>query len=73
MTIWDGDVPTTYKKVWDPEEEEWVYVPEEDVPTTWKEGVPATGDSGLVWAGAALLSGGILAAVLLLKKKDKKH
>lgn len=32
FTVPDEDVPTVYVRVWDPEEEEWAYMPDEDVP-----------------------------------------
>lgn len=32
VTIPDGDVPRTYVRVWDPQKEEWVYLPEDEVP-----------------------------------------
>lgn len=43
ITIWENGVPKTYVKIWDPEKEEWVYVPDGEVPL-WNK-VPQTGDA----------------------------
>ncbi len=32
LTIEEDGVPQTYVRVWDPEGEDWIYVPDEDVP-----------------------------------------
>ena len=58
MTILEDDVPTTYVKVPDPEnEEEFVYIPEDDVPLFGFE-IPETGDSGrtVLWAALSAVS-----------------
>lgn len=57
ITIVEDGVPKTYIKIWDPENEEWVYIPEEDVPLNNLE-IPETGDSSALWA--ALAAGSLL-------------
>lgn len=42
ITIMEDDVPRTYIKVWDPETEEFVYLPEDEVPLASM--LPQTGD-----------------------------
>ncbi len=76
ITIMEDGVPKTYVKVWDPRIDEWVYIPEEDVPL-W--GFPLTGDNSHLglWL---ILSGASFAGILFLwtgrdkeisrKKKD---
>ena len=68
ITIWDEGVPKTYIKVWDPENEEWIYVPENEVPL-WG---PRTGDTSLreLWTVLSVLSLSGLAALKFMKKKD---
>lgn len=55
ITIWEDGVPKTYIKIWQPEEEEWVYIPAEDVPLGQ---TPKTGDpnSTGLWMLLALCS-----------------
>lgn len=76
VTIWDDDVPRTYVKVWDPEDEEWEWIPEEDVPLM-SLNIPDTGDTNAVvrWG---LLTLAALAGVVVLfftelraKRRDK--
>ncbi len=64
ITIDEDGVPKTYRKVWDPETEEWVYIEDEDV--------PLTGDTSrtALWAVLALAS---LAGVALLRRKPGKR
>lgn len=63
----------TYVKVWDEELEEWVYLPEEEVPLSGQE-VPQTGDESKLWLWG-LLSLAALAglAFVLLKKPGQKQ
>ena len=58
-------------KVWDPENEVWIYIPEEDVPL-WNK-VPQTGDESRteLWAALAAASLCGLAGLTLLAKKRK--
>ncbi len=73
VTIYDGDTPTTYFRVQDPETEEYVYVPEEDVPLAvmYDDEVPKTGDNSHWLMVICLLSlGGITA---LLAKGSRKN
>lgn len=83
VTIWENGVPTTYVKLWDPEKEKWVYIPETKVPTTGKgtpttttipriSRVPKTGDAGGPWGAliAAALSGFGALRLPFWKKKD---
>ena len=46
ITIEEDGVPKTYKKVWDEEKEEYVYILEEDVPLADRTS-PQTGETGL--------------------------
>ena len=68
ITILDDGVPKTYVKVWDPAEEEWVYILEEDVPLM--DMVPRTGDISPLWYLTTLLSACGL-AFLVLRKKNR--
>lgn len=45
ITIYENDVPKTYRKVWDPVDEEWEYILDEDVPLDY---IPATGEAPVV-------------------------
>lgn len=65
VVIMDGDVPLTFIKVWNPETEEYEYIPDEDVPlgTLPGEPSPQTGETcgvGLALS-AVLAAGGVLA------------
>ncbi len=78
ITIWDDDIPTTYVKWWDPEAEEWVYIPENEIPLMNMEPdpeptVPATGDGILFWllASGASLTG--LTVVRNLRRKEDEE
>lgn len=65
VVIMDGDVPLTFIKVWNPETEEYEYIPDEDVPLGSLPGErsPQTGEthSGSLALAAALAAGGVLA------------
>ena len=65
-------MPRTYIKVWDPENEEWVYIPEEDVPRI-DMNVPRTGDNTHIalWGTLAVLSGAGLTALVVTDKTRK--
>ena len=66
ITIEEDGVPKTYKKVWDPVDEEWEWILDEEVPLA-----PMTGDSGcaLLWTALFAASG---AGLALLGRKKKK-
>lgn len=69
ITIMEDGVPRTYVKVWDPRIDEWVYIPEEEVPL-W--GFPATGDNSdsILWI---ILSAASFAGILFLwADRDKE-
>lgn len=73
VTIWVDGVPKTYKKIWDPEKEEWVYVLDEEPPLANLDVTPPTGDpsrTGL-WALLNGLSLAGAAAVLTGSRKKK--
>ncbi|MCI9677731.1 MAG: Cys-Gln thioester bond-forming surface protein [Oscillospiraceae bacterium] len=76
VTILEDDVPTTYVKVPDPEnEEEFVYIPEDDVPLFGFE-IPETGDSGrtVLWAALSAVSlTGIVVLSLPSRKKEEEE
>lgn len=69
VTIFDGDVPRTYIKMWDPELEEWVYVPEDEIPLANMTS-PQTGDMDYTGAGWTVLLAA--AGVVFLVKRTKK-
>lgn len=86
FTIWDDDIPTTYFRVWDEEEEEWVWVPQ--IPTgaasappetaqpetAPPETVPPTGDGGGTgaWMLLCAASAAGLAALCLEERRKKR-
>lgn len=73
VTIIEDEVPTTYVKVQAPETEEFMYIPEEDVPLYGFE-IPETGDNGqtVLWAAlsAASLTG--IAVLTVTRKKEEE-
>ena len=73
VTVVDEDVPLTYVKTWDPEEEEYVYVPEEDVPLA--DVTPETGDSSETarWAFLCLMSAAGLAVLRSVEPRKKEE
>ena len=70
IIIEEDGVPKVYKKVWDPEQEEYVYILDEDVPlvTSPRTGVTGNGSSAALPAAAAVLGLGGLAALAKGKK-----
>ena len=68
ITIIEDDVPKDYKKVWDDEEEEWVYIPEDDIPL-----VPKTGEATNFWPYLTLLSAGGLLYLLIDELKKSRR
>ena len=73
VTVEEDGVPKTYVKVWDPEEEEWVYIPEDEVPLADQS--PKTGDSSRTALWAALAAGSLCGLAMVLpaprKRKDQ--
>ncbi|MCI8948939.1 MAG: Cna B-type domain-containing protein [Lachnospiraceae bacterium] len=71
FTIWDGDVPKTYVKVWNPETEEFMWIPEEEVPLSGM--LPKTGDTshGVLWIFIAILSLCGIGALLFVKARRR--
>ena len=67
ITIIEDGVPKSFEKVWDDEEEEWVYIPEDDVPR-----VPMTGDPFNVWPYVTILSAAGLFYLLVIEPKKAK-
>lgn len=69
ITILEEGVPKTYVKVWEPVIEEWIYIPEEEVPL-W--GSVATGDGNVpgVWL---IVAGMALAGVLFLRETERRN
>lgn len=63
IIIEEDGVPKVYKKVWDPEQEEYVYILDEDVPlvTSPRTGVTGNGSSAALPAAAVLGLGGLAA------------
>ena len=75
ITIWEDGVPKTYFKVWDPENEEYVYLQEEDIPLSWLDATPKTGDNSMttLWAALAALSlGGLVLLRFVPESKSAK-
>lgn len=70
ITIWEDGVPTTYVRIWDPEKEEYVYVPEDEVPLGYLE-VPETGEGFGFWKLSTLLSLLGLATLRFGRKKEE--
>ncbi len=64
-------MPKTYVKVWDPENEAWIYIPEEDVPL-WNK-VPKTGDGSRTELWAALAAASLCGAAALNLRKKKSN
>ena len=68
VVITDEDVPLSYSKIWEPEEEEYTYILDEEPPLANRTS-PQTGVSGtdstaaLALAAAALCVGGVAALV----------
>ena len=71
ITIWEDGVPKTYVKVWDPEKEEWVYVPDEEVPL-WNM-VPETGDDSSAGLWLALAAASLLGLAALVPASEKRR
>lgn len=57
ITILEDGVPKTYMKRWDPETEEWIYIPEDEPPLAALD-LPKTGDNSrsVLWAVLASVS-----------------
>lgn len=76
ITIEEDGVPLTFIKVWDPEIEEFVYIPEDDVPLSNAEpeiSSPQTGTTGLdVTEAAALLAVAFGAGGIVLLRKARE-
>ena len=70
ITITEDGVPKTYIKVWDPENEEFIYIPDDEVPL-W-DATPQTNDSShtALWAGLCAVS---LAGMIVLGRKKDDH
>ena len=68
ITITEEGVPKTYIKVWDPENEEFIYIPDDEVPL-W-DATPQTNDSShtALWAGLCAVS--LAGMIVLGRKKD---
>ncbi len=74
ITIWEGGVPKTYVKVWDSQNNEWVYLPESQVPLIGRM-MPKTGDhskTGL-WALLFLGASGSICLLKIISMRKKKQ
>ena len=73
VTIMEDDVPRTYIKVWNPETEEFVYLPEDEVPLSSM--LPKTGDPFKrdLWRMMFILSLISTAVLLCLKKIENQR
>ena len=74
ITIIEDDVPKTYVKVWDPETEQFMYIPEDEVPLFGFE-TPETGDNSqrMILAGLCALSLSGIAGLIVTKRRNKKE
>lgn len=72
ITILENGVPRTYLKMWDPEKEEFMYIPEDEIPLAFM--LPPTGDRSrrIIWAMVCGLSLSGMAA-LSWGRRRKKH
>lgn len=70
-TIWDGDVPRTYVKVWNPETEEFMWIPEDEIPLAGM--LPKTGDTShrVLWIFISILSLCGIGALLFVRTRHK--
>lgn len=78
ITIWDEDTPTSYIKVWDPEEEEWVWIEDDEVALgsieVEKPTVPKTGDESAVGVWTLLLAISLVGMIsLFFGGRTKRH
>lgn len=73
VTITDDDVPRTYVRVWDPKKEEWVYLPEDEVPLAGRTS-PTTADgmAPVFWMFMTGLSVAGVGAFHYSKKKKEE-
>lgn len=71
--IGPNGVPLTYLKVWDPETEEWVYLPEDEIPLAPMDGTPQTGDEAQPVLWGALCAASLGAGWVLLPRNRKKR
>ena len=72
VTIVEDDVPTTYVKVQDPETEEFIYIPEDEIPLYGFE-IPETGDSGRTTLWAFLSTASLIGVVGLHLTSRKRR
>ena len=68
ITITEEGVPKTYIKVWDPENEEFIYIPDDEVPL-W-DATPQTNDSSHTALWAVLCAVSLAGMIVLGRKKD---
>lgn len=73
VTITDDDVPRTYVRVWDPQKEEWVYLPEDEVPLAGRTSAKtADGMAPVFWMFMTGLSVAGVGAFRYSKKKKEE-
>lgn len=67
-----NDVPRTYVRVWDPQKEEWVYLPEDEVPLAGRTSAKtADGMAPVLWmfmTGLSVAGGGSIP----LRQEEKR-
>lgn len=71
ITIWEDGVPKTYVRIWDPEEEEYVWIPEDEVPLDMRLDTGDESGTGL-WLLLAAASGAGAALLALQERRKKK-
>lgn len=69
ITIYENDVPKTYRKVWDPVDEEWEYLLDEDVPLDY---IPATGEAPTMGILVVLCAASLSGICFLLRSSRRK-
>lgn len=71
FTIWDGDVPKSYVRVWNPETEEFMWIPEDEIPLA--SALPKTGHrgNGIGWVCMSILS--LMGMGVLIYWKKREH
>ncbi len=67
ITIWEDGVPKTYIRIWDPDNEEYVYILDEDPPLA-----PMTGDESQSALWMALMLGSLTALCALYVTRSRK-
>ncbi|NBH72645.1 hypothetical protein D3Z51_11550 [Clostridiaceae bacterium] len=73
VTILENGVPRTYLKMWDPEKQEFMYIPEDEIPLAFM--LPPTGDHfrRILWAVLCGISLSGMAALALARRRKRNQ